>query len=63
MKDGHTQIETMRCDLQQVERERSDVRDQLCEANMQKEQLEKQVGKNHCFYFSNKVLYKFICSI
>lgn len=43
VNDGHTQIETMRCDLQQVERERSDVRDQLCEANMQKEQLEKQI--------------------
>ncbi|KAL1264226.1 hypothetical protein QQF64_004581 [Cirrhinus molitorella] len=47
VNDGLNKIKTMSCDLQQVERERSDVRDQLCEANMQKEQLEKQVKSNH----------------
>lgn len=45
MNDGRNKIKTLSCDLQQVERERADVRDQLCEANKQKEQLEKQVGK------------------
>lgn len=49
MNDGRNKIKTLSCDLQQVERERADVRDQLCEANKQKEQLEKQVGKNHRF--------------
>uniref|UniRef100_A0A673KRR5 Kinesin-like protein KIF20B n=1 Tax=Sinocyclocheilus rhinocerous TaxID=307959 RepID=A0A673KRR5_9TELE len=43
VNDGLNKIKTMSCDLQQVERERSDVRDQLSEANMQKEQLEKQI--------------------
>ncbi|XP_016431625.1 kinesin-like protein KIF20B [Sinocyclocheilus rhinocerous] len=43
VNDGRNKIKTLSCDLQQVERERSAVRDQLCEANMQKEQLEKQI--------------------
>uniref|UniRef100_A0A671QQ63 Kinesin family member 20Bb n=1 Tax=Sinocyclocheilus anshuiensis TaxID=1608454 RepID=A0A671QQ63_9TELE len=43
VNDGRNKIKTLSCNLQQVERERSDVRDQLCEANMQKEQLEKQI--------------------
>lgn len=43
--DGLDKIKIMSCKLHQVERERSDVSDQLCEANLQKEQLEKQVGK------------------
>ncbi|XP_016139593.1 kinesin-like protein KIF20B [Sinocyclocheilus grahami] len=43
VNDGRNKIKTLSYDLQQVERERSDVRDQLCEANMQKEQLEKQI--------------------
>lgn len=50
MDDGQNKIQTLSYDLQQVQRERADVRDQLCEANIQKEQLEKQVGKNHCFF-------------
>ncbi|XP_067225354.1 kinesin-like protein KIF20B isoform X1 [Chanodichthys erythropterus] len=41
--DGLDKIKIMSCKLQQVERERSDVSDQLCEANLQKEQLEKQI--------------------
>ncbi|XP_067285530.1 kinesin-like protein KIF20B [Pseudorasbora parva] len=41
--DGLNKIKTMSCNLQQVERERSDVSDQLCQANLQKEQLEKQI--------------------
>lgn len=49
MNDGLNKIKTMSWDLQQVEKERSDVRDQLCKANMQKEQLEKQVGKITAF--------------
>ncbi|XP_043108946.1 kinesin-like protein KIF20B isoform X2 [Puntigrus tetrazona] len=43
VNDGLNKIETMSCDLRQVERERSDVRDQLSEATVQKEQLEKQI--------------------
>lgn len=43
--DGLNKIKTMSCNLQRVERERYDVSDQLCKANLQKEQLEKQVGK------------------
>uniref|UniRef100_A0A9J8BBI0 Kinesin family member 20Bb n=1 Tax=Cyprinus carpio carpio TaxID=630221 RepID=A0A9J8BBI0_CYPCA len=43
VNDGRNKIKTLSCDLQQVERERADVRDQLCEANKQKEQLEKQI--------------------
>jgi len=43
--DGLNKIKTVSCNLQQVEKERSDVSDQLCKANLQKEQLEKQVGK------------------
>ncbi|XP_058649058.1 kinesin-like protein KIF20B isoform X1 [Onychostoma macrolepis] len=43
VNDGLNKIKTMSCDLQQVETERSDVRDQLSEAKMQKEQLEKQI--------------------
>ncbi|ROL48440.1 Kinesin-like protein KIF20B [Anabarilius grahami] len=41
--DGLDKIKIMSCRLQQVERERFDVSDQLCEANLQKEQLEKQI--------------------
>ncbi|XP_026078578.1 kinesin-like protein KIF20B isoform X1 [Carassius auratus] len=41
--DGQNKIQTLSYDLQQVQRERTDVRDQLCEANIQKEQLEKQI--------------------
>ncbi|XP_059386686.1 kinesin-like protein KIF20B isoform X2 [Carassius carassius] len=41
--DGRNKIQTLSYDLQQVQRERADVRDQLCEANIQKEQLEKQI--------------------
>lgn len=51
MNDGLNKIKTMSCDLQQVEKERSDVRDQLSEANMQEKQLEKQVGKITAFVF------------
>ncbi|XP_051770957.1 kinesin-like protein KIF20B isoform X4 [Ctenopharyngodon idella] len=40
--DGLDKIKIMSCKLQQVENERSDVSDQLCEANLHKEQLEKQ---------------------
>ncbi|XP_026132496.1 kinesin-like protein KIF20B isoform X1 [Carassius auratus] len=43
VNDGLNKIKTMSCDLQKVDKERSDVRDQLSEANMQKEQLEKQI--------------------
>ncbi|KTF75741.1 hypothetical protein cypCar_00037272 [Cyprinus carpio] len=43
VNDGLNKIKTMSCDLQQVEKERSDVRDQLSEANMQEKQLEKQI--------------------
>lgn len=43
--DGLNKIKTMSCNLQQLEGERSDVSDQLCKANLQKEQLEKQVCK------------------
>lgn len=41
--DGLNKIKTMSCNLQRVERERYDVSDQLCKANLQKEQLEKQI--------------------
>ncbi|XP_050980520.1 kinesin-like protein KIF20B isoform X2 [Labeo rohita] len=43
VNDGLNKIKTLSWDLQQVEKERSDVRDHLCKANMQKEQLEKQI--------------------
>lgn len=56
VNDGLNKIKTMSCDLQQVERERSDVRDQLSEAKMQKEQLEKQVGKIAYFVSVVKVI-------
>ncbi|XP_051523488.1 kinesin-like protein KIF20B isoform X1 [Myxocyprinus asiaticus] len=43
VNDGLDKIKTLSCDFQQVERERSSIRDQLCEAKVQNEQLQKQI--------------------
>lgn len=43
MNDGLNKMKTMNCSLQQLERERSDAREKLCEATVQIEQLQKQV--------------------
>ncbi|TRY89392.1 hypothetical protein DNTS_024128, partial [Danionella cerebrum] len=43
VNDERLKLESLHCDLQKMECERSDVRQQLCEANLYKDQLEKQL--------------------
>ncbi|KAI7797150.1 kinesin-like protein KIF20B isoform X2 [Triplophysa rosa] len=44
VNDGLNKMETMSCSLQQLEQERSDAREKLCEATAQIEQLQKQIS-------------------